>query len=60
MSTIVGRFLRDERGATAIEYGLIAAIVSVGVVGFVQPLSEMVVAMYTLAVDAVTSASPDP
>ena len=26
---IVRRFLRDERGATAIEYGLIAALVSV-------------------------------
>ena len=27
------RFLRDEEGATAIEYGLIAALVSVVVIG---------------------------
>ena len=27
------RFLRDEEGATAIEYGLIAALVSVAVIG---------------------------
>jgi pilus assembly protein Flp/PilA len=32
MSTIVARFLKDESGATAIEYGLIAAIVGVGII----------------------------
>ncbi len=30
--TIVSRFVNDESGATAIEYGLIAAIVSVGII----------------------------
>jgi pilus assembly protein Flp/PilA len=29
MSTFVTRFLKDESGATAIEYGLIAALVAV-------------------------------
>ena len=29
MSKIVTRFLKDESGATAIEYGLIAALVAV-------------------------------
>ena len=32
MTEILGRFLRDESGATAIEYGLIAAIVAVGII----------------------------
>ena len=32
MDTIIGRFVTDESGATAIEYGLIAAIVGVGIV----------------------------
>ena len=32
MSNIATRFLNDESGATAIEYGLIAAIVGVGIV----------------------------
>jgi pilus assembly protein Flp/PilA len=32
MKTIVTRFLKDESGATAIEYGLIAAIVGVGII----------------------------
>jgi pilus assembly protein Flp/PilA len=32
MKTIVTRFAKDESGATAIEYGLIAAIVGVGII----------------------------
>ena len=32
MSNIATRFLKDQSGATAIEYGLIAAIVGVGIV----------------------------
>jgi pilus assembly protein Flp/PilA len=32
MKNIFSRFLKDESGATAIEYGLIAAIVSVGII----------------------------
>ena len=33
MSKFVTRFLKDESGATAIEYGLIAALISVVLVG---------------------------
>lgn len=29
------RFLRDERGTTAIEYGLIAVLISVAIIGAV-------------------------
>ena len=32
MSKLATRFLNDESGATAIEYGLIAAIVGVGII----------------------------
>ncbi len=32
MNTVVARFVKDESGATAIEYGLIAAIVAVGII----------------------------
>jgi pilus assembly protein Flp/PilA len=32
MKSIVTRFAKDESGATAIEYGLIAAIVGVGII----------------------------
>ena len=32
MNQLIGRFIRDERGATAIEYGLIAALIAVVIV----------------------------
>lgn len=30
---LISRFVRDESGATAIEYGLIAALISVVIIG---------------------------
>ena len=33
MMTIAKKFLKDENGATAIEYGLIAALIAVVIVG---------------------------
>jgi pilus assembly protein Flp/PilA len=38
MSKSVVRFLKDESGATAIEYGLIAAGISVAIIAVVQGL----------------------
>ena len=35
MSHFISRFLNDERGATAIEYGLIAALIAVVVIAAV-------------------------
>ncbi|MGV1764216.1 Flp family type IVb pilin [Agrobacterium rhizogenes] len=32
MTKLFSRFLRDESGATAIEYGLIAALISVAII----------------------------
>jgi pilus assembly protein Flp/PilA len=34
--TFFSRFLKDESGATAIEYGLIAAIISVAIIAALQ------------------------
>lgn len=34
--TIFARFMKDESGATAIEYGLIAAIISVAIIAGLQ------------------------
>jgi len=36
MKAIIKRFVRDESGATAIEYGLIAAGISVAIIAAVQ------------------------
>jgi pilus assembly protein Flp/PilA len=38
MRKLVQRFARDESGATAIEYGLIAAGISVAIIAVVQGL----------------------
>ena len=38
MTKLVSRFVRDESGATAIEYGLIAAGISVAIITVVNSL----------------------
>jgi pilus assembly protein Flp/PilA len=38
MKTLVKRFVADESGATAIEYGLIAAGISVAIIAVVNAL----------------------
>lgn len=38
MKTVVSRFIKDESGATAIEYGLIAALVGIGIIAALQTL----------------------
>ena len=38
MKSLVSRFVKDESGATAIEYGLIAAGISVAIITVVQGL----------------------
>jgi pilus assembly protein Flp/PilA len=38
MTSMIKRFVRNESGATAIEYGLIAAIIAVGLIASLQTL----------------------
>jgi pilus assembly protein Flp/PilA len=40
------RFMNDESGATAIEYGLIAAIVAVGIIAGLGTMKEQLVATF--------------
>lgn len=40
MNSIVSRFMKDESGATAIEYGLIAAIVGIGIILGLETLRD--------------------
>ncbi len=40
MKSLVKRFAKDESGATAIEYGLIAAGISVAIITVVQGLGS--------------------
>jgi pilus assembly protein Flp/PilA len=41
-----GRFIDDESGATAIEYGLIAAIVSTSIIGIVSTIAPKLNAIF--------------
>ncbi len=41
------RFLKDESGATAIEYGLIAALIAVAIIGGVTALGTSANATFT-------------
>jgi pilus assembly protein Flp/PilA len=47
MSNFVTRFLKDESGATAIEYGLIAAGISVAIIAVVQGLGSKLNTTFT-------------
>ncbi|MEH6665127.1 MAG: Flp family type IVb pilin [Brevundimonas sp.] len=38
MKTFINKFAKDESGATAIEYGLIAALIAVVIIGALQLL----------------------
>ena len=40
MKTFVNRFIADESGATAIEYGLIAALIAVAAITAMQSLGS--------------------
>ncbi len=47
MQNLVRRFLKDESGATAIEYGLIAAGIAVAVIAVVQGIGTKLKATFT-------------
>jgi pilus assembly protein Flp/PilA len=47
MSMLLKRFVNDESGATAIEYGLIAAGISVAIIAVVQGLGSKLVTTFT-------------
>jgi pilus assembly protein Flp/PilA len=47
MTNLVKRFAKDESGATAIEYGLIAAGISVAIIAVVQGLGTNLQATFS-------------
>jgi pilus assembly protein Flp/PilA len=49
------RFVRDEQGATAIEYGLIAAGISVAIIAIVQGVGSNLVLTFTSVNGALTA-----
>ena len=51
------RFLVDETGATALEYGLIVALVSIAAGGVVMQLGNIAQLLYEFVVSGVQSAA---
>jgi pilus assembly protein Flp/PilA len=47
MKTLVTRFLKDESGATAIEYGLIAAGISVAIITILKGVGTKLKSTFT-------------
>jgi pilus assembly protein Flp/PilA len=46
MKTILARFVKDESGATAIEYGLIAAGIAVAIIAAVNSVGTALIAKF--------------
>jgi pilus assembly protein Flp/PilA len=47
IKTVILNFLHDEEGASAIEYALIAAMVAIALVNFVQPINASIILIFT-------------
>jgi pilus assembly protein Flp/PilA len=47
MTNLVSRFVKDESGATAIEYGLIAAGISVAIIAIVNGIGTKLATTFT-------------
>jgi len=50
-------FVRDEDGATAIEYGLIAALVSVAAIGALTAMGDSLSTMFNMVSSELASAA---
>jgi pilus assembly protein Flp/PilA len=47
MTNLFSRFIRDESGATAIEYGLIAALIAVAIIGAITAVGTKLSTTFT-------------
>ena len=52
MTKFISKFVRDESGATAIEYGLIAALIAVVIISAVTALGTTITGKFTEIVTA--------
>ena len=57
MSKFVSRFLKNESGATAIEYGLIAALIAVVIIGATTTLGTTIKGKFGEISTAISNAS---
>ena len=60
MQNLFTRFIEDESGATAIEYGLIAALIAVGMIVGAGAVGEQVNNKFTEIGEAIDNSSDAP
>ena len=58
MTKLMSRFLKDESGATAIEYGLIAALISVALITGATALGNKLNVMFNNLSNTIASKTP--
>ncbi|PZU94304.1 MAG: Flp family type IVb pilin [Chelatococcus sp.] len=54
MTNVFARFVKDESGATAIEYGLIAGLIAVVIIGAATTLGTNLSGLFTRISNALT------
>jgi len=54
IKTVILNFFYDEEGASAIEYALIAAMVAIALVAFVDPINLAITGIFTNIQNALT------
>jgi pilus assembly protein Flp/PilA len=57
MKPILSRFVKDESGATAIEYGLIAALISVVIIATITAVGTQLTKTFTSVSNALSTAN---
>lgn len=55
MTKFFSRFLRDDSGATAIEYGIIAALVAVAAIGALGTLGDNLTGIFDRVAESLTA-----
>ncbi|MBJ2157073.1 Flp family type IVb pilin [Variovorax sp. IB41] len=58
MLSSITRFLRDEEGATAIEYGIIAGLISIAIVTVLPGLGDRLEGVFTRITTALPAVAP--
>jgi pilus assembly protein Flp/PilA len=56
MQKLVSRFLKDQSGATAIEYGLLAALIGVGIIVAARLLGQTISSTFNKVSDNLSAA----
>jgi pilus assembly protein Flp/PilA len=57
LTRLIQKFVRDEEGVTAIEYGLIAALIAVVIIAAVTIVGTQLNAVFTTIGNALTTAN---